>query len=1000
MLRIFCGTMSLLLALSYGASAQQAPPAPSQDYDRFGVYHWTTTYEGYRRLRIDASLSCEDPLGNRQLIDTLIPGVELAASLGSRTLRLTLGNYGGRYSHGYEPGGECGGAPLTLKQWAQGAEFRHVFNDPRFTTYLLTIPTFDWAHSVTLNGQRYHAPPANYGHAYAQVRELVEYLVGQENGAFRFPGKTFILLNWEADSQFAYVYNDPRYISPTATYNPGHPVYGTFWEEFEKVMRAMSQGVKDASRPAGADAPQAWFGIGFSVLNRYRDPFCGDFTFVRECGGGNSATPDERMEWRCVISYLPKRLNQPGQGYATPAPIDYWSYSSYDSTRTPLLLDADLNVAKRVRDDLTNILGWMNLGRGQRYEANSLIIGELGFSNNTIAKSPARMNEGESYSARFLRETMEAFKAFGVSYVIYFQGADAISPTDFLCATDYALFTGASAFLDTVFVPTATGEAFARSATADETWIEDRIPTAKQAYPYGDWQELTAATAPRPVSGTTAFGTALHEGPPLVYAYYFDDAPEAMPVGVGDTLFAYVYLDPAHPPGEIMLQWKAGSEHGDWEHRAYWGGDLIHWGVDGAASRRRIGDLPPAGRWVRLEVPANIVGLENRLVRGFSLTISNGRAAFDRVGRTTGEFIWADDAIAGGQRGVFVGSTCGCAPYRWGEIASDPWPISGAKAFQTGIVDGDHTQFFHNATPMRVDAGDSLFAYVYLDPAHPSETVILQWRAVNGDWGHRAYWGAAKIPWGEDGTAGSYYLGPLPPPGQWVRLEVPADVIGLGGKEVDGFGLGLFRGRAAWDRVGKRTRDLVWLDDEASIPQTHRFEGGGDGWNRSSIAAPASGQDGFQTIAASGLHQIFTAGLPNTLTVNPGDSLLAYVYLDPDPDNRPRTLMFQWNDGDWEHRAYWGEDNLIPWGDRGPLDLLFNSLYLSVNLSPPNYHPGSASYRFMGALPPTGKWVRLEVPASRVGLEGRTLNGFAFTLYGGRGVFDRVGKVRNEHLDD
>jgi chitinase len=47
----------------------------------------------------------------------------------------------------------------------------------------------------------------------------------------------------------------------------------------------------------------------------------------------------------------------------------------------------------------------------------------------------------------------------------------------------------------------------------------------------------------------------------------------------------------------------------------------------------------------------------------------------------------------------------------------------------------------------------------------------------------------------------------------------------------------------------------------------------------------------------------------------------------------------------------------------------------------------------MGALPPIGEWVRLEVPASAVGLEGRTLNGMAFTLFNGRAVWDRAGKL-------
>jgi hypothetical protein len=47
----------------------------------------------------------------------------------------------------------------------------------------------------------------------------------------------------------------------------------------------------------------------------------------------------------------------------------------------------------------------------------------------------------------------------------------------------------------------------------------------------------------------------------------------------------------------------------------------------------------------------------------------------------------------------------------------------------------------------------------------------------------------------------------------------------------------------------------------------------------------------------------------------------------------------------------------------------------------------------MGSLPATGQWVRLEVPASLLGLEGQTLSGMAFTLYDGRATWDHAGKA-------
>ena len=96
---------------------------------------------------------------------------------------------------------------------------------------------------------------------------------------------------------------------------------------------------------------------------------------------------------------------------------------------------------------------------------------------------------------------------------------------------------------------------------------------------------------------------------------------------------AYVYIDPANVPGEIMLQWNDGT----WEHRAYWGANLItSWGVDGTNSRRFMGPLPPAGQWVRLEVPASLVGLEGRTLNGLAFSMYGGRATWDRAGKSSG----------------------------------------------------------------------------------------------------------------------------------------------------------------------------------------------------------------------------------------------------------------------------------------------------------------------------------------------------------------------------
>lgn len=50
----------------------------------------------------------------------------------------------------------------------------------------------------------------------------------------------------------------------------------------------------------------------------------------------------------------------------------------------------------------------------------------------------------------------------------------------------------------------------------------------------------------------------------------------------------------------------------------------------------------------------------------------------------------------------------------------------------------------------------------------------------------------------------------------------------------------------------------------------------------------------------------------------------------------------------------------------------------------------------MGAVPAAEQWVRLEVPAAVVGLEGRAVDGMTFSIYGGTegaAVWDRAGKL-------
>ncbi|HEX2267900.1 MAG TPA: galactose oxidase-like domain-containing protein, partial [Pyrinomonadaceae bacterium] len=162
----------------------------------------------------------------------------------------------------------------------------------------------------------------------------------------------------------------------------------------------------------------------------------------------------------------------------------------------------------------------------------------------------------------------------------------------------------------------------------------------------------------------------------------------------------------------------------------------------------------------------------------------------------SGETVWVDDDLPAGAipDGVAEG---------WNWTNANPAPFSGSLANQSNTVAGLHQHFFYNSfETMTVNAGDRLFAYVYIDPANVPSTIALQWN--DGTWEHRAYWGANTIPWGVDGTNSRRFMGPLPAAGQWVRLEVPANLVGLEGRPLNGLAFTMTGGRATWDRAGKR----------------------------------------------------------------------------------------------------------------------------------------------------------------------------------------------------
>jgi hypothetical protein len=169
------------------------------------------------------------------------------------------------------------------------------------------------------------------------------------------------------------------------------------------------------------------------------------------------------------------------------------------------------------------------------------------------------------------------------------------------------------------------------ASTPSVTWIDDAAPAGSEAGSDGGdpWSWNWVSSNPTPQSGQFAFQSAIVAGE---HQYLFQNAKATMSIPTGATLYAYIYIDPANPPSEVMLQWNDGSS---WDHRAYWGANNLTFGNAGTVSRYNMGALPATGQWVKLAIPASAVGLEGKTLTGMAFTLYGGRATWDNAGMTT-----------------------------------------------------------------------------------------------------------------------------------------------------------------------------------------------------------------------------------------------------------------------------------------------------------------------------------------------------------------------------
>jgi len=157
-------------------------------------------------------------------------------------------------------------------------------------------------------------------------------------------------------------------------------------------------------------------------------------------------------------------------------------------------------------------------------------------------------------------------------------------------------------------------------------WIEDDFPSKADVKTDGPPLQWVTAAEGQVFSGQRAIrrsGKGLHQ-------VYFANCPAPLTIHGGDKLFAYVYLDPKDPPKSIMLQYHVM----EWANRANWGDpDAIPFGKKGTTEKVQVGDLPEAGKWIRLEVTAASLGLRpGTKIAGMAFTQFAGTVYWDKAG--------------------------------------------------------------------------------------------------------------------------------------------------------------------------------------------------------------------------------------------------------------------------------------------------------------------------------------------------------------------------------
>lgn len=166
---------------------------------------------------------------------------------------------------------------------------------------------------------------------------------------------------------------------------------------------------------------------------------------------------------------------------------------------------------------------------------------------------------------------------------------------------------------------------------------------------------------------------------------------------------------------------------------------------------------------------------------------------------TTSETVWFEDAFPAGAKVSSSGEPTQIVTKEKGPVFSGNTAL---KRTATGVAQ----DFFANGAKFEIPPNGKLSVQCYIDEKNPPKAIMLQFHTAG--WNHRAVWGEeGAIPFGQVRTPEKVQMGALPEAGKWVRLEVPAEKLGLKpGIKINGYAFTQFGGTVSWDRLAMSSR--------------------------------------------------------------------------------------------------------------------------------------------------------------------------------------------------